>query len=337
VTVGVARERSVVGSRSNGRHFAANAWLVRHVILVALVIECIVFSVRATNFLEISNFKLVLTQVASIGIIAVPETLLVLSGFIDFAVGSLASLVAVTVGLLLQSHGVWFAGGMGLATGAIIGALQGVLIMVFKFPTMVVTLGFYGALGGVALVVANGQIPDGFSNTFALLGQGQVNGIDVPVPIVICVVAFVLGALFLYRTRWGRHVIAIGSNRPAAYRVGIRVKTIVVGLYVLSGLAAALSSMILASELSSAPPILGQGLELNVISAVLLGGVAFTGGSGSMLGVVAAVLFIGVLNNGLLLLGVAPYWSQVSSGVALVLAAAMNALTQRRGRARRAR
>lgn len=321
----------------SARRYAVADWLVRHVIVAALLIECIVFSLAGTNFFTFSNFKLVLTQVSPIGIMAIPETLLILGGFIDFSIGSLASLVAVSVGLLLSPHGVWTAGTIGLLIGSATGALQGLFIMTLDFPPIVVTLGFYGAIGGVALVVANGQVPNGFSNTFALLGQGVVNGIGVPLPIVIAGVAFVLGGLFLYRTRWGRHVVAIGSNRAAAYRVGIRVRTIVVGLYTLSGLAAALAALILASQLSSAPPILGQGLELSVISAVLLGGVAFTGGSGSLLGVVAAVLFIGVLNNGLLLVGVPAYWQQVSAGLALVLAAGMSALTSHRRRVRLAR
>lgn len=320
-------------TRPAGTRFVVEQWAVQHVIVFALVVEIAVFAIAAPNFFAFSNFKLVLVQVAPAGIIVVPQTLLILAGYIDFSVGSLASLIAVSVGLLLP-HGVFFACVIGIALGAAIGALQGGLVAIFKLPAIIVTLGFYGAIAGFALVVAKGQTPSGFPNSFAIIGQGNVKGINVPVPIVICGVAFILGALFLYWTRWGRHVMAIGSNQAAAYRLGIRIKTLVTGLYIASGIASALAAMILASQLSSAPPILGQGMELSVISAVLLGGVAFTGGSGSLLGVFAAVLFIGVLNNGLLLLGVPAYWSQVSAGIALVLAAGLNSLTKLRRRAK---
>jgi ribose transport system permease protein len=328
LTLAPARESPT--TKPAGARFVVEQWAVQHVIVFALIIEIIVFALTAQNFFALSNFKLVLVQVAPIGIIVVPETLLILAGYIDFSVGSQASLIAVSVGLLLQSHGVFTACAIGIAVGAAIGALQGALIAIFKLPAIIVTLGFYGAIAGFALVVANGQTPNGFPTNFAIIGQGDVRGINVPVPIVICAITFGLGALFLYRIRWGRHIMAIGSNQAAAYRLGIRIKSLVTALYIASGIASALAAIILASQLSSAPPILGQGLELSVISAVLLGGVAFTGGSGSLLGVGAAVLFIGVLNNGLLLLGVPAYWSQVSAGVALVLAAGLNALTRLR-------
>jgi ribose transport system permease protein len=331
LTVVPARQSST--TRPAGTRFVVEQWAVQHVIVFALVIEIAVFGITAQNFFAFSNFKLVLIQVAPIGIVVVPQTLLILAGYIDFSVGSQASLIAVSVGLLLQSHGVLFACIIGLAVGAAIGALQGSLIAIFKLPAIIVTLGFYGAIAGFALVVANGQTPSGFPDNFAIIGQGNVKGINVPVPIVLCAVTFILGGLFLYWTRWGRHVMAIGSNQAAAFRLGIRIKTLVTGLYIASGIASALAAIILSSQLSSAPPILGQGTELSVISAVLLGGVAFTGGSGSLLGVLAAVLFIGVLNNGLLLLGVPAYWSQVSAGIALVLAAGLNALTKLRRRA----
>ena len=186
----------------SGARFVLGDWVVRHIILFALVLECVIFALVGTNFLTLSNLTLVLSQVAPIGILAVPETLLILSGYIDFSVGSLASLVAVVVGMLLQSHGVLLACGAGLLLGGLIGALQGVLITTLKFPAIVVTLGFYGALGGIALVVANGQVPNGFSDSFAVIGQGNLDVLNIPVPIVICFVTFVLGGLFLYRTRW---------------------------------------------------------------------------------------------------------------------------------------
>ena len=192
-----------------------------------------------------------------------------------------------------------------------------------------VTLGFFTGVRGVVFVVSEGRTASGFGDTFAILGRGRVRWLEIPVPVAIAAVTVLVGAVFLYKTRWGRYVVAIGVNARAAFRAGIRIKAIPVYLYMATGAGSAVGAMILVSRLDAAPPLTGDGLELNVLSAVLLGGVAFGGGRGSLIGVIAGVLFVGLLNNGLLLFGVAPFWFRVSAGAALVVAAGLDGLGRR--------
>lgn len=304
--------------------------VLRNGIVGALILEIVVFSMIAERFLTVSNLRLILIQTAAILILAVPSAILLLSGYVDFAIGSIVGLCAVVLGRLL-------AGGMSVMSACAtilflalgIGLLQGSLVTYFKMPTFVVTLGAFTALRGLAFVVNDGRITNRYGNTFAIIGRGLVRGLEIPVPVAIGVVILLLGALFLYQTRWGRYVKAIGINPTAAYRAGIRIKLIPTLLYGATAVAAAIGAMVIVSRLDSAPPTLGEGLELNVLSAVLLGGVAFSGGRGNLLGVFAGVLFIGVLNNGLLLFGIQPFWFRVSAGAALVVAAGLDAVTRR--------
>lgn len=302
------------------------AAIVRNGIVAALILEIVFFSVFTDRFLTVSNFRLVLLQTSVIMILAVPSALLLLAGYVDFAIGSITGLCAVFLGQFLDaSMGVALAITMVVLIAIFVGALQGFLAAPLGFSPIVVTLGFFVGVRGLVFVVSDGRTTSRFGDTFALIGRGNVYFLDIPVPVAIAAVTLILGAIFLYRTKWGRHVVATGVNTTAAYRAGVRIKLIPMLLYVGTAVGSAIAAMILVSRLDAAPPLLGDGLELDVLSAVLLGGVAFGGGRGSLLGVIAGVLFIGLLNNGLLLLGVAPFWFRVSSGLALVAAAGIDA------------
>jgi ribose/xylose/arabinose/galactoside ABC-type transport system permease subunit len=163
-----------------------------------------------------------------------------------------------------------------------------------------------------------------------MFGRGRILGIDLPVQVVAALAFFVIGGLFLYKTKWGRHTMAIGVNRQAAFRAGLPIRGIPMTLYCCTALTAGLVALIQLGRLDAAPPTIGEELELLVLSAVLLGGVSFVGGRGNLMGVAAGVLFIGVLNNGLLLMGVPAFWFRVSEGAALVLAAGVEAISLRR-------
>jgi ribose/xylose/arabinose/galactoside ABC-type transport system permease subunit len=304
--------------------------LARNGIIAALLVEIVVFSLLSDRFLTVSNLRLVLLQTAAILIVAVPSAILLFSGYVDFAVGSILGLCAVVLGRLLAGGmTVWWAAPLIVVLALIIGLSQGIMVTRLGFPTFVVTLGFFTAIRGLAFVINDGRISNRFGNTFAVIGRGRVRFLEIPVPIAIGLVTVILGALFLYKTRWGRYVMAIGINPVAAFRSGIKIHRLPVVLYAATAVAASIGALITVSRLDSAPPTLGEGLELNVLSAVLLGGVAFSGGRGNLLGVFAGVLFIGILNDGLLLFGVAPFWFRVSSGLALVVAAALDAITRR--------
>lgn len=304
--------------------------IIRNGIVGALILEIIAFAVLTDTFLTASNVRLVLLQTSVILLLAVPSAILLLAGYVDFAIGSLLGIAAVIAGRFLEGGmNVWAVGALVILITTLIGLLQGVLVGPLRFPVFVVTLGFFTAVRGIAFVINDGDQTSRFGDTFAVLGRGRVRFLEIPVPIAISLVALVIGALFLYKTRWGRHVMAIGINERAAFRAGIRVKVLPTLLYGATAAAAALGALITVSRLDSAPPTLGEGTELGVLGAVLLGGVAFSGGRGTLLGVFAGVLFIGILNNGLLLFGVAPFWFRVSSGVALVVAAGLDAFSNR--------
>jgi len=172
-------------------------------------------------------------------------------------------------------------------------------------------------------VVSDGKVTNRFGQAFQDIGRGEVPGIGVPIPVAIAGATLLLAWLFHTRTKWGRHVVGLGVNAEAARRAGISLNVLPFFCYVASGACAGLAAVIIAARLDAAPPTIGDGLEIDALSAVLLGGVAFGGGRGSIVGVTAGVLFIGFLNNGLLQMGAPPFWIRVSSGLALVAAAAL--------------
>ena len=205
--------------------------------------------------------------------------------------------------------------------------MNGILVAYLKFNPVIVTLGGYAGAAGVAQWITANNTRYGFGKAFAVLGNGTVGGI--PVPVVIFAGVFLVGAYFWYETRIGRHLTAIGANTDAAQAVGVPTRRLPCVIYVLSGTAAAAGGLILTSQLDGASVQIGMGLELQVLTAILLGGVAFTGGRGSLWGTLAGILFIGVLYDGLTIINVGPYVAEVFVGAALVVAAGLDVLYQR--------
>ncbi len=306
--------------------------LLRHGIFIALAIEVLFFALSDSLFFTETNIRLILLQSAVIGIVAVPSALLMMAGYVDFAVGSILGVMAVVGGRLLDNFDPWTALVLVILIGIATGTAQGIAATKFRFPPLVLGLGLFTGLRGLAFVINDGQQRSGFGDTFALIGRGEWNLIFFKIegPVGMAIVIFIIGVLILTKTRWGAHIVAIGGNPEAARRAGISLNILPIILYAGTAAAAALGAMIQASRLNAAPATMGEGLELDVIGAVLLGGVVFGGGKGSMLGVAAGVLFIGVLDNGLLFLGVSPFWVRSSSGAALVFAAGLDALRRRR-------
>lgn len=302
--------------------------LARNAVVLALLLEVLVFAVLTDRFLTVANFRVVLIQSAVIAILAIPTALLLMSGYLDLSMGSVAGASGVMLGMLLVDQSLVVALPLTIAFAAGIGLVQGVLATRLSLSPLVVTLGFFSAVRGLALVLSEGQLRSGVGAPgLDFLGRGVVLG--VPTPVAIAIGVLVLGMAVLYRTRWGRYIVAIGDNPTAAFRAGVAVNAVPMWLYVATAAAAGLAGSVMVARLASAPPTLGQGLELEVLTAVLIGGVAFGGGRGNLLGVVAGVLFVSILGNGLLHLGVRPFWSTLSVGVALVLAAGLEALSRR--------
>src|SRR5580704_846187 len=298
-------------------------------LFVALVLLSLYFSVATGSFFTRSNILVVLEQISVLGIVAVPGAMLLDSGNLDLSVGSLAGLSAATFGEFDKIFGwpVWLAALGALAVGAAWGTMNGILISYLGFSPVIVTLGGFAGAAGLAQTITSDSTRSAFGTGFDFLGNGTLGGI--PVMVLIFFAVFLVGAFVWYETGTGRHLIAIGANKDAATALGVASKRLPCVIYILSGTAAALGGLIITAQLDGASVQIGVGLELQVLTAILLGGVAFNGGRGSLWGTLAGILFIGVLDDGLILINVGPYVADLAVGAALVVAAALDVLYQR--------
>jgi ribose/xylose/arabinose/galactoside ABC-type transport system permease subunit/ABC-type branched-subunit amino acid transport system ATPase component len=303
-------------------------WSKRNALFFALAGLVVYFSFASSHFLSGSNIEVILLNSAILGIVAVPGAMLVLAGYVDLSVGSAAVLCAVVFGKLFESGlppGLCFV--LAILCGTLWGVIQGVLVTRFGLSPIVVSLGGLAGLRGLALWISDAFVAQGFGDGISTLGNGSLIGI--PIPVWIFFASFGLGGYVWFRTPWGRHFTAIGADASAAHALGIDTRRLPLVLYAASGTAAGLGGLILMAQLDAASLSIGEGLELSVLTAILLGGVAFVGGRGSLFGVLMGVLFIGVLENGLLLVNVSAYLVPVAIGTALVLAAGLDVLYQR--------
>lgn len=288
---------------------------------IATVGLMVYFGVASTAFFTVANFMVVLQQSAPLMIAAVMAAILLMSGHIDLSVGSVMAVAGVCAGLAFPAFGLLPGLAIGLAVGAVLGAVNGTLIGVFGLSPIVITLGMLAAGRGLAQTLAPGSL-FGFPPSVARLGSGTALG--VPYLVWIAAAAVLLGMLVMNRTAAGKHVVAIGVNRRAAFLNGIPVKRKIFSLYVLMGLAAGLAGVLTVARLNSAPSgTLGLGFEVAVLTAVLLGSVPFTGGKGAIWRVVLGVWLMGILKNGVTLLNIGPEVGDILTGLVLIVAAAL--------------
>jgi ribose transport system permease protein len=298
-------------------------------LLIALLVMGAIFTASSANFLTHRNLTVILLQVSIVGILAIPQAMLVLSGYVDLSVGSVAVLAVAVFGEMAKVHHYSLAAAIAIAiaVAAAWGLMNGLLICYLDFSPIIVTLGGFAGARGLSDTITHDVTQFGFGTKFAWLGNGTIA--TIPVPAVIFLGLFVIGAYIWYEMPLGRHLTAIGADRVAARSLGVSTRLIPCVIYVCSAIAAGLGGLILTSELDGASPSIGIGLELQVLTAVLLGGVAFAGGRGSLWGVLFGILFIGVLNNGLILLNIGPYVVNLAVGAVLIAAAGADAFYQR--------
>ncbi len=304
------------------------SWAQQNGVFFALVLLCGFFATQSDRFLTESNIKIVLLQVAVVGIVAVPGAMLLLAGYIDLSVGGVMVLTSVAFGQVVEGGGgeplaIVFA--LGVAT--LWGLASGFFISYLAFSPIVVTLGGLAAARGLSQVWSDAITVFGFSDTFGELGTGR--WFDIPIPIFVAAAVFAVGFYVWNVTAGARHLAAIGSDEVAARAMGIRTRFVPLVLYGASGLAAGLGGLILTAQLDGASQSIGQGFELDVLTAILLGGVSFKGGRGTLTGVLSGLLFLGVLRNGLILTRVGTFWQDVAVGFALFFAASLDVLYQR--------
>ena len=290
--------------------------------VVALVILMAVITIINSNFLTANNLLNLLLQVTSNALIAFGMTFVILTGGIDLSVGSILALSsALTAGLLGSGMPVTLAILISLILGCILGVMNGLLISYGKLAPFIVTLATMTIFRGATLVYTNGNpITKGLSDTFLFqfLGQGYIVGI--PFPVIIMFIVFIVLYVLLHKTAFGKSVYAIGGNEKAAYISGVKLNKVKIIIYSISGIMASISGLIITSRLSSAQPTAGASYEMDAIAAVVLGGTSLSGGKGRILGTLIGALIIGVLNNGLNIIGVSAFWQQVVKGVVILIA-----------------
>lgn len=288
---------------------------------IGLILIVAIISISNTDFLTVSNLMNVLRQVSINALIAFGMTFVILTGGIDLSVGSTLALTgAVTAGMMASGIDPILAMLLGLLLGAILGAVNGIIIAKGKVAPFIATLATMTIYRGLTLVYTDGRPISGLgdSQTFQLLGKGYFFGI--PIPVVTMIVSFGILYFILKKTTFGRRVYAVGGNEEASILSGINTDRIKIYVYSLLGLLAALASLILTSRLNSAQPTAGEMFELDAIAAVVLGGTSLTGGRGWIVGTLIGALIIGVLNNGLNLMGVPSFFQQVVKGAVILLA-----------------
>jgi ribose/xylose/arabinose/galactoside ABC-type transport system permease subunit len=295
---------------------------------IALIVMIAFFASMNPRFLSLANGQTILLQIAELGIIALPLAFLIMAGTLDLSVGSVASLSAVVSAMVMMEFNSTVLGFIAaILVGAITGALNGLLIAYLKLNPLVITLGFLSVWGGLALFLTQGSTLVGFPDTFKQIGTASIG--PVPLQIIILAAGVLFAWYILNRNSLGRNVLAIGGNRRAAHLMGVRVPGTVFSLFVATGVCAAISGTLLAAKLQSAPPTVGNGMEIQALTVVLLGGVALEGGMGRITGVVSGLLFVGVLRNGLVIMGVSQFLQTILIGATLVIAVLLDGSVQR--------
>ncbi|MGC9448057.1 ABC transporter permease [Cereibacter johrii] len=293
-------------------------------IALFFVLCMLFFGAMTTTFLTSGNLLNVVRQAAPILIVAVAMTLVITTAGIDLSVGSMVALINALAAIVMASGLDWtLTLPLMLVAGALIGGIQGWFIAYQGIPAFIVTLAGLSILRGFALYLTEGySIPIRDAAGFFWLGRGEVLGF--PVPALIAILVAVLGFVVMLRTQYGRQVIAVGSNMEAARRVGMPAKRVLASVYVVSGVASAVAGMLIAARLGSGSSNAAQGFELQVIAAVVLGGTSLMGGKASMLGTVLGTMTIAVIGNGLILMHISPFFTQIVTGTIILVAIWMN-------------
>jgi ribose/xylose/arabinose/galactoside ABC-type transport system permease subunit len=291
----------------------------------------VLFTFLSPYFLTVSNLLNVLEQTAINAVIAVGMTFVIVSGGIDLSVGSMVAFSGVLLASALQAPlPVPAAIAAGLLAGALCGLVNGLLVTLGRLPPFIATLGMMSVARGAALVFTAGRPVSGFAAGFRTLATGRVLGI--PAPVLVAATVYLLAHLLLTRTRFGRYVYAIGGNEEATRLSGVPVRFHKTMVYVLSGMMSALAAILLTARLNSAQPIAGIMYELDAIAATVIGGTSLLGGSGSLGGTLVGALIMGVLRNGLNLLGMPSLTQQIVIGVVIIVAVLVDSVLKRPGR-----
>jgi ribose/xylose/arabinose/galactoside ABC-type transport system permease subunit len=302
---------------------------LRYALVIILALFLVTLAMSNRSFLTFSNMNVILIQVAANALLATGATFVILTGGIDLSVGSIVGLSGVVGALFAQDDGVLTcteAVILGVAAGTAIGAFNGALVAFARVPPFVATLGNMTVASGLAFVASDGQPISGLSDQFLAL-SGTVFGISIPVAVMIVVV--VLAWVLLARTKFGMHIYAVGGNPQAARVAGVNLRANRFAVYTISGFLAGVAGVILAARATAGIATNGTGYELNAIAAAVIGGISLAGGRGSIIGTVFGFLIIGVLDNGLNIINVSPFYQLIVKGLIIIGAVFVDSVMNR--------
>ncbi len=296
-------------------------------IFIMLALLFVILSVISPYFLTTRNLANVAQQISVVGIVALGEALVIISGGLDLSVGAVIGLSAVSAALVAQHTGMPSLGILAaIGVGSLFGAANGLFVARLKINPFITTLGTMSVARGTALLITNAR-PQQFDNWATFLGGGRIFG--VPAQFVWLVLLSIIVWIVATRTRWGRNIYAMGDSLKAARYAGVDTDKLTIGVFTLSGTLAGFGGLLIAGLLNNANPNLGLGYEMDVIAAVILGGVALTGGRGAIPGVVAGAALMGLLRNGFVLMSVSAYWQTIVIGLVVLFAVGADSFSRR--------
>ncbi len=299
-------------------------------IFIILVVMCAFLAVVSPAFIKITNILSTARSFSAIAIAGIGVSMIIITGGIDLSLGSVYGLAGVMATLAITQWGVPLIPALilGVISGMIVGCLNGLMVVYFKLPPFIATLGTMQIARGVCYITTKGYPITGLPESYTVLGQGYLLGI--PIPIWCMVIVAILAALFLNQTMTGRRIFAMGGNEEATRISGINTKRLKVLVYTLSSALGAVAGIITSSKLGVGQPTAGNGFEMDAISAVVIGGASLSGGEGTVTGTIIGAAIIGVLRNALVLLQVETYWQTLLMGCVIIAAVTIDQLRKNR-------
>lgn len=288
-------------------------------LVIALIVLGVIFSILTPIFFTPLNLTNILRQISLNAIAAIGMTMIIVSGEIDLSVGSIQALAGVTAVIVLNNtQSIPLALAVALGIGCLTGLSNGLLVTRLGINSLIATLGTMAIYRGIIMVATKAVSQPVMVKGFSEIGAGSIGG--VPIPVIIAAVLIAIFFFIMNNTAFGRYIYAVGGNKESARLAGLNVNNIKLKIYVLGNILFALSAFILTARLDSGQPIAGQGMEMNVIAAVILGGVSLNGGTGSLAGAILGVVILGVIQNGLVLLDVNTFYHDIVRGAVILLA-----------------
>ncbi|KQQ08747.1 ABC transporter permease [Rathayibacter sp. Leaf296] len=306
--------------------------LVRNAMVLVLVVVICYFTYRSARFATLDNVTTILIAAAPFALVALGQTLVILTGGIDLSVGSVIAVSAMTAASVAVANpeSLWLAPVAALAVGLVCGLVNGLVISLLKVPPFVATLGMLTAASGAAYVIGNGAPINGVPAAYGDFANTSFLGLTVPV--ITMIVGFAAIWFMLTRTTFGLRIYAVGGNPTAASLAGVRTNWTLIRVYAISGALAGVSGLMISSRVISGSPTLGNGYELDAIAAVVIGGASLFGGRGTVWGTLLGLLLIQTLNNGLDILVIPAYWQSIIKGALIIAAVGIDVWATRRAK-----